>query len=61
MDAASRADVWAGSIAERFADRPPTDPEDLVFEVELQASRRDPYRQLSRLFHLLGRRRDGGS
>jgi len=25
--------------------------------VELEASRRDPYRRLSRLFHLLGRRR----
>jgi S-adenosylmethionine-dependent methyltransferase len=37
-------------------DRPATDPEDLVLEVELAASQRDPYRQLSRLFHLLGRR-----
>lgn len=27
-----------------------------VLAVELEASRRDPYRQLSRLFHLLGRR-----
>lgn len=32
-------------------------PEDLVLAVELEASRRDPYRQLSRLFHLIGRRR----
>ncbi len=39
-------------------DRPPTDPEDLVLAVELQASRRDPYRRMSRLFHLLGRRRE---
>ena len=38
-------------------DRPTSDPEDLVFEVELAASRRDPYRQLSRLFHLVGRHR----
>jgi SAM-dependent methyltransferase len=38
-------------------DRRPTDPEDLVLAVELEASRRDPYRQLSRLFHLLGQRR----
>jgi SAM-dependent methyltransferase len=38
-------------------DRPTTDPDDLVLQVELEASRRDPYRQLSRLFHLLGRRR----
>jgi SAM-dependent methyltransferase len=29
---------------------------DDVVAVELQASRRDPYRQLSRLFHLIGRR-----
>ena len=41
-------------------DRSPTDPEDLVLAVELEASRRDPYRQLSRLFHLLGRRRAFG-
>jgi SAM-dependent methyltransferase len=38
-------------------DRPPTDPADDVLAVELEASRRDPYRQLSRLFHLVGRRR----
>jgi hypothetical protein len=37
-------------------DRPATDPEDLVLEVELLASQREPYRRLSRLFHLLGRR-----
>jgi SAM-dependent methyltransferase len=37
--------------------RPPTDPVDDVLAVELEASRRDPYRQLSRLFHLVGRRR----
>jgi S-adenosylmethionine-dependent methyltransferase len=30
--------------------------EDLVLEAELLASRRDPYRRLSRLFHLIGRR-----
>jgi S-adenosylmethionine-dependent methyltransferase len=39
------------------ADRLGADPEDLVLAVELEASRRDPYRQLSRLFHLVGRRR----
>ena len=38
-------------------DRPQTDPDDLVLQVELEASRRDPYRAMSRLFHLLGRRR----
>lgn len=37
-------------------DRPADDPEDLVLAVELEASRRDPYRRLSRLFHLVGRR-----
>ena len=37
-------------------DRPPNDPEDLVLQVELEASRRDPYRRLSRLFHLVGHR-----
>jgi S-adenosylmethionine-dependent methyltransferase len=42
-------DGWA-------ADRPATDDEDLVLQAELIASRRDPYRQLSRLFHLVGRR-----
>ena len=29
--------------------------------VELEASRRDPYRQLSRVFHLVGRKHSGGS
>ena len=38
-------------------DRPPTDDEDLVLAVELEASRREPYRQLSRLFHLIAQRR----
>lgn len=38
-------------------DRPDPDSEDLVLAVELEASRRDPYRLLSRLFHLVGRRR----
>jgi S-adenosylmethionine-dependent methyltransferase len=37
-------------------DRPADDPEDSVLEVELRASMRDPYRQLSRLFHILGQR-----
>jgi S-adenosylmethionine-dependent methyltransferase len=38
------------------AERPATDPEALVLEAELIASHRDPYRQLSRLFHLIARR-----
>ena len=37
-------------------DRPNTDPDDLVLPAELMASQRDPYRRLSRLFHLVGRR-----
>lgn len=37
-------------------DRAATDPEDLVLEAELIASQRDPYRRMSRLFHLVGRR-----
>lgn len=44
------SDAWA-------PDRPPSDPEDVVLAVELEASRRDPYRQLSRLFHLVGTKR----
>lgn len=35
---------------------PPGDVADIL-AVEVEASRRDPYRQLSRLFHLIGRRR----
>jgi SAM-dependent methyltransferase len=42
-----------GWVPEREA----TDPEDLVLAVELEASRRDPYRRMSRLFHLVGQRR----
>jgi S-adenosylmethionine-dependent methyltransferase len=37
-------------------DRPAQDPDERVLAVELEASRRDPYRQLSRLFHLVARR-----
>lgn len=33
------------------------DQEELVLRAELMASQRDPYRRLSRLFHLIGRRR----
>jgi SAM-dependent methyltransferase len=35
-------------------DRPTTDPEATVLAVELEASRRDPYRLMSRLFHFVG-------
>lgn len=37
-------------------DRPADDPEADVLAVELEASRRDPYRGISRLFHLVGRK-----
>jgi S-adenosylmethionine-dependent methyltransferase len=37
-------------------DRPALDAEADVLAVELEASRRDPYRQLSRLFHIVGKR-----
>ena len=38
-------------------DRSQDDPEEDVMAVELEASMRDPYRQMSRLFHLVGVRR----
>lgn len=40
----------------------PSDTEEVeaIAAVELEASRRDPYRQLSRVFHLLGRKRHPG-
>jgi S-adenosylmethionine-dependent methyltransferase len=37
---------------------PENDEEDLVMAVELEASRRDPYRQMSRLLHIVGTRID---
>ena len=40
-------------------ERPELGPEDDVLAVELEASRRDPYRRMSRLFHLIGRRGSG--
>ncbi|HEY5988153.1 MAG TPA: methyltransferase [Streptosporangiaceae bacterium] len=43
-------DSWA-------PERPATDADDDVLAVELEASRRDPYRLMSRLFHIVGRRR----
>jgi S-adenosylmethionine-dependent methyltransferase len=39
------------------SDRQAVESEELVLAVEIEASRRDPYRQLSRLFHLVGRKR----
>lgn len=33
---------------------------DDLFAVELEASRRDPYRHLSRLFHLVGQKASNG-
>ncbi len=40
----------------RAPERPPGDDADDVIAVEWEAARRDPYRQLSRLFHLVGRK-----
>ena len=37
--------------------QPPVDPTADVLAAELEATKRDPYRQFSALFHLLGRRR----
>jgi S-adenosylmethionine-dependent methyltransferase len=37
---------------------PEHDDEELVMAVELEASRRDPYRQMSRLLHIVGTRRE---
>ena len=50
---------WFGVrlFTEWIPERPSTDPDELVLRVELEASRRDPYRRLSRLFHLLARAR----
>ncbi len=44
-------DGWARGM-------PAHDEEDLVMAVELEASRRDPYRQMSRLLHIVGTRID---
>jgi S-adenosylmethionine-dependent methyltransferase len=41
--------------------RPAPDAEDAVLAVELEASRRDPYRLMSRLFHIVGIRQDPGA
>jgi SAM-dependent methyltransferase len=52
--------AWYGvrCFSERFRrGEPATDPAELVLAVELEASRRDPYRAFSRLFHLVGVRR----
>ena len=49
--------VWLFSDWLELAGVPVEDAElRAVAEVELEASRRDPYRQMSRLFHLLGRK-----
>lgn len=58
----SEGDPWAGDAGRLFVetmpeDRAPSTSElSEVVEVEHEASRRDPYRQFSRLFHLVGRR-----
>lgn len=52
-------EAWYGVwLFSDWLDLPTTDTDvGAVAEVELQASRRDPYRQLSRVFHLVGRDR----
>lgn len=47
--------AWFGVrlFTDRWTDPEPADLDDLM-AVELEASKRDPYRQLSRLFHLIG-------
>lgn len=62
MLAAHGVDVTAWYGVRLFSEVTPfanetADPTHDMIEVELEASRRDPYRQLSRLFHLVGVRR----
>lgn len=49
--------AWFGVrlFTDRWTDPEAADLKDMM-AVELEASRRDPYRQLSRLFHLIGRK-----
>lgn len=49
--------AWFGVrlFTDRWTDAEAADLKDLL-AVELEASKRDPYRQLSRLFHLIGRK-----
>jgi SAM-dependent methyltransferase len=49
---ATTATPWIGAVGAT----PPSELA-LILAVELEASRRDPYRRLSRLFHLVARRR----
>jgi SAM-dependent methyltransferase len=50
-------DAWCQAASGSGAERPAADADEDILAVELEASRRDPYRQLSRLFHLVGARR----
>ncbi len=50
-------DGWVSAYDEADQPGPAGAGQDAVLAVELEASRRDPYRQLSRLFHLVGVRR----
>jgi SAM-dependent methyltransferase len=54
-------EAWYGVwLFADWLDLPPeTTDVSAVATVELEASLRDPYRRLSRVFHLIGRRRDG--
>ncbi len=60
--AANKVDPIAWYGVRLFTDgwgpeRPAAELDDAMLAVELEAGRRDPYRLLSRLFHLVGRRR----
>lgn len=61
VDHGVRREAWYGVrlfVETMPGDRMPGDAELAeIVEVEHEASRRDPYRQCSRLFHLVGRRR----
>ncbi len=50
-------DGWASAYDEADQSGASAGNRDALLAVELEASRRDPYRQLSRLFHLVGVRR----
>lgn len=54
----ARYGVWLFADLWEFGGRTVDDPSEwsALAEVEYQASRRDPYRQMSRVFHLVGRR-----
>lgn len=54
--------LWVDLLEFTGVDLASIDPRELsaMAEVELEASRRDPYRRLSRAFHVLGRKVPAG-